>query len=347
MNILIVKTSAIGDIVQSFAVLEYLKEKFSDAQIDWVVSKNNSALVSSHPLVRNAICFDLKAGSIVKSIKNLRSRSYDVVFDLQGNSKSGLITLLSKGKNKVGYGPKSVCEWPNLLSTDFQYEIPKKINIRLKYLKLIQSYFLKKASFPIKKTVLRISDEEKEQIEKILKNKLLKSSDLSQKTRILIAPCSKWKNKELPLSILIDFMTLINKELNVAFLLVWGDQNERDICLKIFKNFENSLILDRLPLPALQNLIKEIDLVIAMDSSVLHLSGSVGTPSFSFFGPTDPEVYKPIGNQHLAFQGKCDFQKTFSSRCPYLRTCQKPRCIKDFDPEKIFNLFINWWTSIK
>jgi heptosyltransferase I len=347
MNILIVKTSAIGDIVQSFTILEYLKEKFPHAQIDWVVSKNNSSLVSSHPLIRKAIYFDLKTGLIFKSIKNLRSSFYDVVFDLQGNSKSGLITLLARGKNKVGFGWKSISEWPNLLSTNFQYDISKKINIRVQYLKLIQSYFLDKSTFPLKKIILKINDEEKAQIDLILNNKIFQSGKLDKKTNILIAPCSKWKNKEIPLSILIDFMNLINKHLGVIFILAWGDQNERSICLKIAQNFENSFILDKLSLPVLQNLIKELDLVIAMDSSILHLSGSVNTPSFSFFGPTAPEVYKPIGNKHFAFQGKCDFQKTFLGRCPHLRTCQKPSCIKEFEAEKIFNLFINWWNSIK
>ena len=48
-SILIVKTSAIGDVVQTFGALEYLRTRFPKARIDWVVEKGAASLLLSHP----------------------------------------------------------------------------------------------------------------------------------------------------------------------------------------------------------------------------------------------------------------------------------------------------------
>ena len=349
MKILIVKTSAFGDIVQSFDVLEYLKEKYPSAKVDWVSSLKTKELIQAHPLINKVISFDLKnEGSassfskFLKLVKILRASSYDIVFDLQGNSKSALITSLAKAKDKVGFGSKSISEWPNLLSTDFQYDISKNLNIRLQYLNLVQSYFQDKKPFFSKKRLLKITDNEKANICSVLKNPKLKE------TKILICPSAKWKNKELNFSTLFEFMSLINKNLNVSFLLLWGDEKEKKVAVELFNCFkDNSLLLDKLSLPALQNMIKDLSLVVAMDSCPLHLAGSVDVPSFSFFGPTKAEVYKPIGCRHFALQGKCPFGRNFSKRCALLRSCASSKCIQGFDSQKSFQVFMGWWDSLK
>ena len=126
MNILIVKTSSIGDIIQAFPVLQYLKIRFPEASIDWVVEKEYQELVQAHPLVRRAIPFGSrlwrkKPLSSWKSIwgffKSLRQESYDLLFDLQGNIKSSFITANSRAREKVGLGWKSVPELPNFFTT--------------------------------------------------------------------------------------------------------------------------------------------------------------------------------------------------------------------------------------
>lgn len=344
MNILIVKISSFGDIVQSFDVLEYLKEKYPSSKIDWITSHKTKELVAAHPLINKVMPFDLKEDSLLKLIRfarNLRSTSYDIIFDLQANSKSGLVTLLAKGAHKVGFGPKSVAEWLNLLVTDFQYDISKKINVRLQYLKLAQLYLKDSKGFHPQKRLLKISESEKEQIFSILKT-------LKLKTKILVCPGAKWKNKELAPQVLSEFMTLIDKNLNVSFLLLWGNEHEKEIAEKLFCKFKNSsLLLDKLSIPMLQNLMGSLDLVIAMDSLPLHLAATVDVPTFSFFGPSSSAVYKPIGTKHFALQGQCPDDFSFAKRCPKLRSCLSALCIKELDPKKIFKIFTNWWESLK
>jgi heptosyltransferase I len=381
MNVLIVKTSAMGDIVQSFGVLEYLKAKFPDSQIDWVVSPPAFDLVSSHPLIRRTIPIDLK-GSLRKTIKELRRDFYDILFDLQGNTKSGVISAFCLAKHKVGFGSKSVSEWPNLLFTSFQYNVRRDLNIREQYVQLLKKYFKDNKRFESKGNLLNIDQLQEKQIKLIFediyrarqKNWFLeyaknagftdcnkvninlsslrslnpKNFSVTLKTKfssafdkdaliILVSPGSKWRNKRLDIEILKAFLQKIAKKGNVFFLFLWGTEGEKIEVEKLhlfFKN--NSYVLDSLYPSALQHLIKNVDLVIAMDSFPLHLSAGVDTFSFGIFGPTLASHYNPIKTGSYFYQGSCPFDQKFEKRCPLLRTCSNPRCMQDIKADQLY-----------
>ena len=118
MRFLIVKTSAFGDVVQAYPVLHYLKSRFPEAQIDWVIEKKLASLVKAHPLVDTVIEIDAKhwkkrwwnPASVLAAFqfgRRIMQEKYDAVFDLQGNAKSGLVTFLCRAKAKVGFGWKT------------------------------------------------------------------------------------------------------------------------------------------------------------------------------------------------------------------------------------------------
>ena len=83
-----------------------------------------------------------------------------------------------------------------------------------------------------------------------------------------------------------------------------------------------------------------VDMVIAMDSLPLHLAGTTETPTFSIFGASSANKYKPKGKKHLAFQGTCPYKRTFERRCPVLRTCSTGACIRDLHGEELFHYFL-------
>lgn len=112
MRSLVVKMSALGDIIQAFSVLGHLK---SLGPVDWVVEAKFADLVRAHPLVDRVIPFNTKKPSSW-DIKTLRKERYDTVYDLQGNCKSGLFTLLARGKKKIGFTLAHNAEWPNRLA---------------------------------------------------------------------------------------------------------------------------------------------------------------------------------------------------------------------------------------
>src|SRR6202007_117775 len=97
---LIVKSSALGDILQAFPVIDYLQSKCPTAAIDWVVERRFQSLVKAHPKIRRVIVIDTpflrscwfhrrgwqEAGRFKHE---LQQSYYRAIFDLQGNIKSG------------------------------------------------------------------------------------------------------------------------------------------------------------------------------------------------------------------------------------------------------------------
>lgn len=354
MKILIVKTSSLGDIIQAFNILDYFHSRFKNIEIDWIIEKANLSLVKSHPLINNGICFDMKTWrknilkkrtwkSFFSFIKFLRKKKYDIVFDLQGNTKSGLVTYLAKAKVKVGFGSNSVREWPNLLCTNKKIEVDANINMRLQYLQLITKYFSDSKPFIVKGCRLLISDIQKNKLRKILNHK-----NLQTKTKVMVCPGAKWPNKQLSYETMLSFLKLLKQHLNASFLFIWGNDFEKFVVQKLNYEFlDSSIIIEKLSFPVWQNLMNDVDLVIAMDSSSLHLCGTIETYSFSVFGPTKQKVFKPIGEKHYAYQGKCPYNKIFDKQCPNLRSCTTGACIRYLKSDDIFDSFIYWWNKKK
>jgi heptosyltransferase-1 len=132
VKILVIKTSSLGDIIQTYPTLSYLRSKFPHGQIDWIVESPCAELIQAHPHINSAFLINTKSwrrslfnAGTFKEIgdfrQRLRAQVYDVIFDLQGNLKSGMILSQARGKDKVGFGWRSVPEWPNLLFTNRRF----------------------------------------------------------------------------------------------------------------------------------------------------------------------------------------------------------------------------------
>lgn len=341
MRILIVKTSAIGDVIQTFPVIEYLRARFPESTIHWAVEKGCKSLVTSHPLVDAALEIDTKKwrkklwskearGEIQTFVDLLRQNEYDIVFDLQGNTKSGFITACARGKDKVGFGSGSVTEKPNLLATTRRFEVPLEINVRLRYLSLVQQAFNDTGSFEPRGVTLKLSSQEEEQLQ-VLVQKFPEDTNVH-----MVCFGSKWRNKQLPEKTLVEYLKSFEKTPSPFFLFIYGSSEEEKMAKHLESSFpDRSMTVGRLSLPLWQALMTKVDLVIAMDSAALHLCGTTATPSFSFFGPSSSTIYKPVGPQHLSIQGSCPYGRTFVHRCPILRKCPTGACLRELSQEQI------------
>ncbi len=330
-RILIVKTSSLGDVIQSFPVLDDLKMRFPDAEIDWAIDSSFSPIVSAHPLVFEAIPLNLREKkNLWSALKQLRKKKYDFIFDLQGNCKSGLITLFARGEVKVGFGLKTVREWPNILATNLRFDISKRQNIGHFYVELIERTFGEKSDTEMK-SKFRISDEEREKVAKIV--------TLGPAPRMMICPGSHWANKQLRSDTWIQFLKKIEAHYRPTFFLVWGTEEEKKECQTIVKSLQRAFLLDKLPVPTWQYLMSELDLVISVDSSALHLCATTKTATFSIFGPTSAQIFQPIGERHFSFQGGCPYGQTFEKQCPILRSCPTGACVRNIRAEELFAVF--------
>lgn len=352
-KILIIKTSALGDIVHTYPAVEYLRKKFPDAQIDWVVEEQNAELVKSHLAVNHALVASTKAWrkspfclESLRGIRNFRSKLrehvYDVVFDLQGNTKSGIILSQVRARKKVGFASETVPEWPNMLFTNHRINPIGSGNIRHDYLSIVSSFFGDAMPLECSHTQLKLSDEKKHHLQQLTAHMLT-----GDRPKVLVCAGSAWPNKQLNPIALADFLSLVQKAINCTFLFIWGSTAEQAVAKNLHSQFaDTSHVVDRISLPMLQNLMSRCDLVLAMDSLPLHLAGTTKTPSYSFFGASSAQKYKPLGEGHGAFQGSCPYGRTFEKRCPILRTCPTGTCIRGLEGNELFAHFDRWWKAL-
>jgi len=341
MKILIVKTSSLGDIIQTFPALDYLRRKFPSAEIDWVVENPFIELVKANPQVNRIFTIESKkwrkqffsresCQQALQCARELRKTRYDLLFDLQGNLKSSLIVFLARAKKKVGFGLKTVHEWPNIFFTSQRVNPAKDKNIREDYLGVVKGYFKDFTECAIHPISLKL--------EPLQQQKLTALFAHVHKKPTLVCPSSAWPNKCLSEETLIQLLKNIRQG---PYWFIWGNQSERESALKLSAHFPDSMVLERLSLPLLQHVMARCRLVVAMDSLPLHLCGTTQTPSMSFFGPSSAKKFAPLGSHHFAFQGNCPYGQLFEKTCPKLRTCPTGLCLKSLQ----FSSGISGWTE--
>lgn len=354
MKILIVKTSSLGDIIHAFPVLNFLHQEFPGVKVDWVVEKSFADIVRAHPLIdkviemdtkgwRKKICHPKTWQSIFQFRKDLKKDNYDVIFDLQGNTKSALPTFLAKSQNKVGFGLKTIHEWPNVLFTHHRFNPPLHLNVRDENLYLAQYFFERYAPVKNEKIILKLNAEQQK-----LQDEFWSKVKDFQGEKLLVCPGSAWKNKQLSYESLREFLTKVRENLNPLIFLAWGTAEEKELAKKLQEIIpERTIVLDKFPLPVLQSLMCKMDYVFAMDSLPLHLAGISGTSTFSVFGASAAQKYKPLGVFHHSMQKDCPYGKTFERRCPALRSCATGLCIRGLTGEEVYKEFFKWQKIVK
>ena len=349
MDVLIVKTSSLGDVIHTFPVLEYLVRQQKVQSVDWVVEKPFRNLVASHPLVNRVLEVNTRSwrkklfsrqvqGEIKEFTHILQEKHYDVAFDLQGNLKSGLLLSRAQADKKVGFEWSSLPEKPNFLFTNLRFPVSRKQNIRNVYLQLVQSYFHDSQEYEINPCDLIGAD--LVAVEQQL-------SEVSSPT-VLLCPHARWKNKQLPLEILTAWLRDLSEAYGFAFLVCWGNEEELEKAQKIVDLVpgQASVCSERLDFASLQHLMNRVALVISMDSFPLHLSGLASTPTYSVFGPSRAEVYCPPNISHRSFQGTCPYSESFEFRCPQLRSCKTGACMRQLTSEELMGHFRAWWEKL-
>lgn len=352
MRILIVKTSSLGDIIHAFPVVQFLRQEFPDIKIDWVVEKGFADIVKAHPWVDRVLEIDTKGWrkrllhfntwqEFLSFRRKLQTLEYDVVIDLQGNTKSAIPTFLARSAHKIGFGMKTIHEWPNILVTHHRFN-PPPLNVRDENLFIVQQYFQRHSAIHNEKIILQLNDDQR-----ILFDETWSKLKDQPGQKILVCPGSAWKNKQLSFESLQTFLSKVYDDREAVIFLAWGTKEEWAIAQKLQDTMKGIVILDRLPLPVLQNLMSRMDVVIAMDSLPLHLAATAGTPTFSLFGASSAQKYKPLGASHKAVQGPCPYGRVFERRCPVLRSCPTGLCIRGFTGEFLFKEFSTWNREIQ
>lgn len=353
MRALIVKTSALGDVVQTFPVVDYLKNRQHIAHVGWVVEKAAAPLVHAHPLVDTVIEIDSASVRALfprfemfrewnRQKSHIQAQCWDLVFDLQANIKSGIATWASRSPCKVGFGRKSVAEGPNILATKERFDPPPGHSIREDYLHIVQHHFGDSSPFEMAPIELRLTGAQ----ERILAAEVARWPTSTPVWFVAVG--STWPNKMCRTQTLIDLLRLVKGKYAQYFIFIAGNGEElREVGALAQEFSKSSHVLYRPDLPLLQRAMHHAHAVLAVDSIILHLGATTPTPTFGLFGPSNGAKYAPQGRHHGFFQGNCPSGTLFEKRCPFLRTCSSGRCLKSARAEEIFESIEQWQMKMR
>ena len=335
MRILIIKTSALGDIIHALPLLDYLHQVAPGVRIDWVVEEAFSELLSGNPLVERLIPVAFKrwrkapfARSTWREVaafrKIIQEQEYDFVFDIQGNTKSGLVCWLADSQRKIGFSRAHMQERLNGLFTDQKVApYPDDRHATVRYLRVISAPFGVDPSGLTLTTDIHTAGDD-EAVGQIVAQ--------AAGPLLLLHTGTTWQTKLWHEAGWIALARILLARYPAATLLLsWGSPSEHESALRIVQQVgSQARVLERLSLKRFAALLKRVDVAVGGDTGPVHLAAVVGTATVSFYRCTDGSMNGPRGAQHLIVQSPLPCTKCLKKSCE-----RNQECIGSITPEAI------------
>ena len=306
MNILIVKTSAIGDVTHTLPALLALRKQFPEAQIDWLVEEAAADLITGHPDLNRVLVSrrkgwidDCKKGSVFKALKEvlafireLRAVQYDILIDFQGLLKSGMFIAVCRAKRKIGFGKGMEHAEHSFL---FLNEKIPPVDMNLHAVdreKMLLAAIGVEQEGDYRLYIPEDSDKE-------LAALLTEAGIDSNKPLIVINPMTTWPTKHWNSK---GFAELADKLIRRGLVVVFtGGSNDRAGVNEIIGQMQERRagnVVGRTSLKTLAALYKRALVVVSTDTGPMHIAAATGTSVVAIFGPTAPWRTGPYGKQH-------------------------------------------------
>ncbi len=281
-RIAIVRLSALGDIINSAVVLQFIRKYRPAARIEWIAEEQfapilqpNDDLAAVHTVPLKRIKREKNLPLLVATVKKLRSLGpYDLIIDMQGLLKSA-VTARLLGKNTHGFDAASAREGIAARFYRRRYSIPYETNIIRRNCDLVG-----------KALGFQIGDEA------LLDKKpalfLGKRPTFAKAVPhyIAIIVGASWPSKRYPPR---RYATLCDL-LPYPCFLIWGSEKELEDAKTIAAASENAVVAPSLSLAQLRDAVGYADLTIGGDTGPTHLAWALNRPSVTLYGPTTPRM---------------------------------------------------------
>ncbi|MFZ5759904.1 MAG: lipopolysaccharide heptosyltransferase I [Thermodesulfobacteriota bacterium] len=338
MHILIVKTSAIGDVTHTLPALHALRRHYPDARIDWLIEEAASDLIAGHPSIdrllvsrRKKWLTTLRQGpgrlaawrEMVAFIRHLRSRHYDLIIDFQGLLKSGILVALSRGTRKVGFGRgMEHAECSYLFLNERVPAVDMNIHAVRRELLLLAAI-----GVPCPEVVFDLPLQESHFREIAA---LLHARGVADPGRVAPVnpqatwPTKLWDNERF--ARVGDW--LAEQGLYVVFTGGRGDRPViDDIIVRMARPAIN--LAGETSLKTLAALYKKAPLVVSTDTGPMHIAAAVNTQVVAIFGATAPWRTGPYGDGHQVIRLDLPCSPCLKRECPHRR------CMTELGAERV------------
>lgn len=296
-NILLIKPSSLGDVVQALPALSALHRSFPAAKISWLIRPEFAELVENHPHLTETILFDRKflgkawfhphaLFCLLSLIRQLRRSRFDLVIDLQGLFRTACLGWLSGCKKR--FGMTNAREFAHIFYTHKTRRDQNSIHVVDYYLKIVRAVGASETEVHF---LLPVNSNAADSV-----NKLLESHDIKPDNYAVFVPASAHKSKCWPASNFASLAEKMAAKFGLSIILV-GTEPERLITEEIVSasNFKVMNFTSLTTLSELVALFKGARVVVSNDTGPGHIAAALGVPLAMIFGPSNPIRLFPYG----------------------------------------------------
>jgi heptosyltransferase-1 len=296
MQVLIVKTSSMGDVLHTLPALTDAMQAIPGIRFDWVVEEGFSQIPTWHPAVDRVIPVAIRRwrknwfGSETRQQRCdfkrvVQERDYDVVIDAQGLIKSAaLITRIAKG-SKHGQDSKSAREPFASWFYNHRHDIDKQQHA----VERTRELFAKSLGYekPDNKGDYAIAA------------RFLTHLPADAGQYLVFLHATTRDDKHWPESHWRDLIALTAPS-GLKIKLPWGAEHERQRALRMAEGFPHVEVLPKLSLQQVAEVLAGAKGVVSVDTGLSHLTAALDRPNITLFGPTDPGLIGGYGQNQYA-----------------------------------------------
>jgi len=321
-KILLVRLGALGDIVHALPVAAALRERYPEAQIDWLVDARHAAVLDLVPVVSRRIAVEgRRAGRLLGTIGELRRQKYDAAVDLQGLVKSAAFARLSGAARVIGFDRSHLREQPASLFYSEHGDPGTAAHVVDKNLSLLAAFGIsaRLRRFPIAVPASAACGPVRERVARDGKRGFA-----------LINAGAAWPNKRWPPERFGEVAAALADRHALLPVVLWGPGEQATATAIVVASGGAAMLAPPTGVGDLLALSRDARLMVSGDTGPLHLAAAVGTPVVGLFGPTNPARNGPWDEADISLSrfGDCV--------CHYQRRCRRRRsCIEDITVEDV------------
>lgn len=325
MQILIIQTAFIGDVILATPVLEKISRFFPNADVDFLVRRGNENVLEGNPKLRSVLVWDKGKGklkNLSRIISTVRKNKYDLVINLHRFFSSGLITSLSGAGQKIGFKKNPLSSLFDEVQVhqigDGTHEVERNLGL-ISHL----------TDAEMEKPRIYLSDEAMEKV-----------APLKEKPYLTIAPASIWGTKQFPRGKWIEFIRKARFTGNIYLL---GSPKDSELCGHIARRADNERVKNlcgELSMIEVGALMKDAQMNYTNDSAPMHLASAVNAPVCAVFCSTVPDFgFSPLSDKSFIVELEEDLYCRPCGLHGY-RKCPEDHflCAKNIEVEKLIEV---------
>ena len=337
-NILIIRLSAIGDVVMASGLLPSLRALYPNAKISWLTEPATASLLKGHPLLDQIIVWDKQAwkkrwkngeklgvlNDVLALRKQLKHAKFDLVLDAQGLLKSGIWAWMTGAKRRIGLGSKEGSQhlMTEVTPRDDSAIISSEYRGLVKYLGADDDFVAQHYHMALD----QFADEDP--LAKFKAEKLPSENTASLDEYIVLCPYTTRPQKHWFDHHWIKLAELLESKYQLPCLVLGGppDKAQADKLVAQMPNAFN--LAGETSLMASNQVISKAKMLVGVDTGITHMGIMHNVPTVTIFGSTCP--YSEAPNTKVLYLNKS------CSPCRRRPTCGgKFDCLLEITPEMV------------